>query len=248
MGALLGPLAAIGLLATFASNLRPVLWWAVVPGVAAVVLLALGVEDSHDGAHDKARAPIGWRDVGQLGAPFWSAVAVGVAFTMARFSEAFLVLRAADVGLAPAQVPVVMVAMSVVYAVTTVPAGSLSDRIDRRLVLAAGLRALIASDLVLGLWGTVAGTLVGAGIGGLSNGFTQGLFGALVADTAPAHLRGTAFGLFNLATGVALLASSGLAGLLWQAHGPAAAFLAGAAFALLALFGLAAAIRRIGRR
>lgn len=245
VGAFAGPLLAITLMALLASDIRAVFWWAIVPAAIAVLLLVLGVEEpARPTAGGKAQPPITWTDLGRLGRPFWAVVAVGVVFTLARFSEAFLVLRASDVGLPAAYVPVIMVAMNFVYALVSTPAGSLSDRIDRRLVLAAGLAALIAADLVLGLWGTVAGALTGAAIWGLYNGLTQGLLSALVADTAPETLRGTAFGIFNLITGIALLAASALAGLLWQHYGPATTFLAGACFAAAALIGMLFVMRR----
>jgi len=207
----------------------------------------LGVEEtanrSADGAEKKG-PPVSWADVGHMGWPFWNVVVVGVVFTLARFSEAFLILRAAGVGLPPLQVPIIMVVMNLVYALVSTPAGSLSDRVDRRLVLAAGLAVLVAADLTLGYWASVPGALVGAALWGLSNGLTQGLLSAMVADSAPDRLRGTAFGLFNLVTGVALLGASGLAGLLWQYTGPQTTFLAGAIFAALALLGLLAVRRR----
>ncbi len=165
-------------------------------------------------------------------------VGIGLVFALGRFSEAFLVLRAREAGLPLALVPVVMIVMNLVYAAVATPAGGLSDRMDRRLVLSAGLAALIAADLVLARFGSIAGALTGAGLWGLHMGLTQGLFAALVADTAPGNLRGTAFGLFNLASGVALFLASLLAGGLWDRLGSAATFRCGAVFAGLALAGL----------
>ena len=244
IGAFVGPVLAIGLMALLASDIRLVFWWAIVPAIICVALLVLGVEEPAQASEKHAKPPTSWRELGALGGAFWSVVAIGVVFTLARFSEAFLILRATNVGLKAEFAPVVMVAMNIVYAAVSAPAGSLSDRIGRRALLMAGLLALIAADLVLGLWGTIAGVIVGAGMWGFSNGLTQGLLSALVADTAPAHLRGTAFGLFNLLSGVALLVASGLAGLLWQAYGPTETFLAGAGFAALSLIGLMLAVRR----
>ena len=159
-------------------------------------------------------------------------------FTLARFSEAFLILRAREVGLPLAAVPIVMIAMNLVYALVSTPAGALSDHIDRRFVLASGLVALVAADLVLAHFGSVAGALAGAGLWGLHMGLSHGLFAAMVADAAPPRLRGTAFGLFHLLSGVALLLASGLAGVLWDRIGSAATFQCGAAFAGIALLGL----------
>ena len=246
VGAFVGPLAAVALMFLLAGDIRGVFWWAVVPAGIAVILVIFGVEEPTQLSHHKEnKLPIAWSDVRNIGSAYWSVVGVGAVFTMARFSEAFLVLRAQDVGFAIALVPLVMVAMNVVYSVVSTPAGSWSDRVDRRLILAAGLLSLIAADLVLALIGSILGALIGAALWGLHMGLSQGLLAALVADTSPAPLRGTAFGVFNLATGVVTLASSALAGLLWSLYGPQATFLSGAIFATLALFGLVVLIRKV---
>jgi MFS family permease len=245
VGAFAGPLAAIVLVAGFHFELRGVFAVAIVPGVFAVLLLILGVEEP-SGA-EKASSPrqrLRAGDLRELSAPFWIVVAVGAVFTLARFSEAFLVLRAREVGLPLAYVPAIMLAMNLVYGGVATPAGSLSDRVDRRLVLASGLVALIASDLVLARFGTVSGALAGAGLWGLHMGVTQGLFAALVADTAPAALRGTAFGLFNLVSGVSTFLASVIAGVLWQGFGSETTFLVGATLSGVALVGLLALVRR----
>ncbi len=247
VGAFLGPLLAIALMAMLSNDIRKVYAWAVVPAVIAVVLLILGVEDPKPRSGQALRpAPIRPSQIRDMGRPFWTVVGVGVVFTMARFSEAFLVLRAQDVGLAVALVPVVMVVMNIVYSAVSTPAGSLSDRIDRRQLLAVGLGVLVAADAVLALVPNVAGVLVGVALWGLHMGLTQGVLAALVADAAPENLRGTAFGLFNLATGITLLAASALAGLLWTDLCAPATFAAGGAFAALAALGLLAVIRRPG--
>ena len=173
-----------------------------------------------------------------MGRPFWSVVAVGVVFTLARFSEAFLVLRAQGAGLHPTFIPLVLIVMNIVYAVVAAPAGSLSDRMDRRALLAIGLGILILADLALTFLPSIGGVLLGVALWGAHMGVTQGLLSALVADAAPDRLRGTAFGLFNLATGLALLVASGLAGLLWSRFGAPATFLAGGVFCAVALAGL----------
>lgn len=239
IGAFAGPLIAMALMFVLAGNIRAVFAWAVVPAALAVAVLIFAVQEPRpvDGVRHP-RPPIRWIDVLAMGGAFWSVVALGVVFTMARFSEAFLVLRAQDVGLAIALVPVVMVVMNVVYSVVAAPAGSLSDRMDRRWLLIIGLAVLIAADVVLAFVATIPGVLIGVALWGLHMGLTQGLLAALVVDTAPSHMRGTAFGLFNLASGVTLLAASVVAGLLWSRMGPEATFLAGAVFALLATAGL----------
>lgn len=245
IGAFAGPLVAMGLMLVLAGNIRAVFAWAVVPAMLAVLILVFAVKEPRavDGVRHP-RPPIRWTDVLAMGGAFWGVVALGAVFTMARFSEAFLVLRAQDVGLAITLVPVVMVVMNVVYSVVAAPAGSLSDRMDRRWLLIIGLAVLIAADLVLAFVASVLGVLVGVALWGLHMGLTQGLLAALVVDTAPAHMRGTAFGFFNLASGVTLLAASVVAGVLWSRIGPEATFIAGAAFALLATIGLAVMTQR----
>lgn len=182
--------------------------------------------------------PIRGQDLVRLSADYWWVIGVGVVLTLARFSEAFLVLKGRAAGLPLALVPVVMVVMNVVYAATSAPAGALSDRIGRRPVLVAGLAALACADLALALMPGLAGLFVGVSLWGLYMWLTQGLLSALVADTAPEDLRGTAFGIFNLATAAALLAASGIAGLFWDRYGPSSTFLVGAVFAALAAAGL----------
>lgn len=237
-GAFLGPLAAIGLMSLLDGNMRAVFAVAVVPALVAVALVVLGVEEPRGATHWRAAAPVRWSEVRGMDLAFWAAVGVGVVFTLARFSEAFLLLRASELGLSATLAPLVLVVMNAVYALAATPLGSLSDRMGRRPLLVAGLAVLILADLVLARAQSPWMALAGAGVWGLHMGFTQGLLSAVVADAAPERLRGTAFGVFNLATGAALLAASAIAGLLWSTIGPAATFLAGAGFAALALLGL----------
>ncbi len=239
VGAFGGPLLAIALLVATGGDLRFVFAVAVIPGAIAVGLLVFGVEDPQrpEGHAAHARGSL-LGGIAAFPASFWWVVGIGLVFTLARVSEAFLVLRAQEVGMPLAAVPVVMIVMNLVYAGGSTPAGALSDRIDRRWVLAAGLVALIAADLVLASVASIAGTLVGAGLWGLHLALSQGLLGAMVADRAPDHLRGTAFGLFHLVSGVALLGASLLAGLLWEHLGSDVTFLCGAAFSGTALLGL----------
>jgi MFS family permease len=234
IGAFAGPLLAMALLALLA-NVRIVFWIALIPGVLSVLVLIAFVREPAAIAPSKpATAPLAWSRLRGIGHAFWIVVAIGVVFTFARFSEAFLVLRGQDAGLALALLPGILIAMNVVYASSAWPAGVLSDSVDRRLVLAAGLGALVAADLMLALWTSVPGVLIGAALWGLHMGLTQGLLAAMVADAAPADLRGTAFGLFNVVTGVVLFLASALAGVLWETIGHDATFLAGGAFAALA--------------
>jgi MFS family permease len=186
----------------------------------------------------EARFPLHVNELKRLGLLYWNVVAVAVVFTLARFSEAFLILRAQNVGLDVALVPAVLVLMNVFYALAAYPAGVLSDNGDRTKLLTIGLLLLVAADLILALTSGLIGVAIGVALWGLHMGFSQGLLSALVADAAPAELRGTAYGMLNLLTGVALLAASIIAGILWDATGPQATFLAGAGFAALALSGL----------
>ncbi len=244
LGAVIGPLIAIGLMAALAGDVRSVFWWALVPAAIAVVLLIAGVEEPSTVPNKGARIPIRLSDAKRLGLGFWAVVGFGAIFTLARFSEAFLILRAQDRGLMLAFAPIVLVLMNVVYAAVATPAGSLSDRIGRRGLLVSALLTLIAADLVLAFWANLAGALVGTALWGLHMGLSQGLLAAMVADRTPPELRGTGFGLFNLAGGAAALIASALAGLLWQRLGAAATFEAGAGFAGVALVGLVVLAKR----
>jgi MFS family permease len=238
VGALLGPVAAIALMALYAGDLRAVLWIAVLPAALAVVTLMIAVkEPEHE--RTRARTPIRLADLRGLRARYWMIVALGAVLTLARFSEAFLVLRAQDLGLAIAWVPAVMIAMNFVYAGAAYPAGIAADRGGRPALLVWGLLALIAADIILATATSALQVFAGAALWGLHMALTQGLLATLVADTAPPELRGTAFGLFNLVTGVFLLFASVLAGALWSGLGAAATFYAGAVFTAVALVGLA---------
>lgn len=238
VGAFVGPLIAVVAMAASANDFRLVFWIAVVPGLVAVAILVLGVREPPQARSTvKARIPLRWSELGRLNRLYWMAVAAGAVLTLARFSEAFLVLRAEDAGLSLALIPLVLVVMNVVYAISAYPMGVLSDRYDRRLVLAAGFSVLILADIILAFASGIWGVMLGIGFWGLHMGMTQGLLAALVADTTPTNLRGTAFGLFNLASGAALLLASLIAGLLWELVGPSATFLAGAAFTATGLLG-----------
>jgi len=237
VGAVLGPLAAIGLMILLASDMRAVLWVAVVPAILSVVVLVLFVREPRatptGHAHPLSRAALGELTLG-----YWFVVALGAVFTLARFSEAFLVLRARDLGMALAMVPVVLVVMNLAYTAIAYPAGLAVDKGYRNHLLGWGLIALIAADLVIASFASLAALFAGVLLWGAHMGLTQGLLSALVADTAPAPLRGTAFGVFHLVSGAALLAASVLAGWLWSERGAAATFYAGAAFTATALAGL----------
>ncbi len=247
VGAFTGPLAAVGLMLVFGGNFRRVFWVAVLPAFISVGLLALFVHEPQASAKaGKNRVPLPWQEIRNFSAAFWSVVAVGGIFTLARFSEAFLILRAGSLGVGNDYVPIVLVVMNVVYAASSYPVGHLSDRVDRRWMLAVGGAVLIAADIVLARAAGVAGLLMGVALWGLHMGFSQGLLAALVADAAPEERRGTAFGLFNLVSGIVVLLASIVAGTLWDRIGAPATFYAGACFAGLGLVALLLQIRFSG--
>ena len=233
-GAFIGPLAAIGLMALTLNNFTLVFWIAVVPAFIAFALIVFAVKDPAPTNAAQERPRPRFAGIGRFTIAFWLVVAIAAVLTLARFSEAFLILRAQNLGMPLALVPAVLVVMNVVYALSAYPAGAASDRFGRTGVLALGIAALIAADLLLALGGNLAIMLLGVVLWGLHMGLTQGLLATLVADMAPADLRGTAFGVFNLASGAALLLASVAAGLLWDRFGPEATFLAGAAISAAA--------------
>jgi MFS family permease len=241
IGAFIGPVLAVVFMAWFADNLKAVMWIAVAPAFIAVAILVAYVREPE---HADADAPAGTSSIlagaGRLPLRYWLVVLLGAVFTLARFSEAFLVLRAKDVGLPLGYVPLVMIVMNVFYAGFAYPAGVAADHVSRRTLLLVGLAMLIAADVVLAVAASPWTAFAGTALWGLHMALTQGLLSKLVADTATKELRGTAFGLFNLASGAALLLASVIAGALWTAFGPSATFLAGGVFAAVAAFGLLA--------
>ena len=238
VGAFLGPLLAVGLMLVWANDFRAVFAVAIIPAALCVALLVLGVQEPERPAGAPRVNPISRTNLKRLPRAYWWVVGVGAVFTLARFSEAFLVLRAEQVGIALALVPLVMVAMNAVFSVTAYPFGKLSDRVSHRRLLLAGLAVLVLADVVLAASTHWTGLLLGVALWGVHMGMTQGLLAAMVADTAPADLRGTAYGFFNLMSGLAMLAASVVAGLLWQYWGPAWTFGAGAMFSAVAMAAL----------
>jgi MFS family permease len=239
IGAFVGPLTAVAFMVWLANDIRAVLWIAVVPAFIAVALLVFGVHDPEPaGVGADTQRPLKFSDAKRLPIRYWLIVLLGAVFTLARFSEAFLVLRAQDVGLTLSYVPLVLIVMNVAYTATAYPAGVAADQLSPRTLLIVGLAMLVAADLVLAAAPSPLVALMGAAVWGIHMGLTQGLFAKLVADTAPVEIRGTGFGLFNLVGGSALLLASVVAGALWTALGAPATFLTGAAFAMLALLGL----------
>jgi len=239
VGAFLGPLLAVVLMLRLANDFRAVFRIAVIPGMMAVGLLFFGLREPEHRKSEKRTNPIQQESLKHLGRPYYWVVCIGAIFTLARFSEAFLVLRAQQGGVPVALVPLVMVAMNLVYALSAYPFGKLSDRMSHTKLLALGLVILIAADLVLATSNHWSVMLIGVALWGVHMGITQGLLATMVADTAPNDLRGTAYGFFNLMSGLAMLLASGLAGLLWDQVGASATFYTGAMFCVIALIGLA---------
>jgi MFS family permease len=238
VGAFLGPLLAVGLMLLWANDFRRIFWVALIPGLLAVALLMFGVREQQRPREGKRTNPLRRETLKRLNVSYWWVVAIGAVFTLARFSEAFLVLRAQQGGIPVALVPLVMVAMNVIYAASAYPFGRLSDRVSHVKLLALGLVVLIAADLVLAANDHWAVVVAGVALWGVHMGITQGLLATMVANTAPADLRGTAYGMFNLVSGIAMLIASVIAGLLWDAFGASSTFYAGAGFCILALIGL----------
>jgi len=235
MGAFLGPLLAMGLMLAWADDFRAVFWVAVIPAILAVAVLLFGVREPERQVNGKRTNPIRRENLRRLPTPYWWVVGIGGVFTLARFSEAFLVLRVQSTGLALALVPLVLIVMNAVYALAAYPCGKLADALNHRTLLAWGLFLLILADVALAWDGHWTMAWVGIVLWGLHLAMTQGLLAAMIADTAPADLRGTAYGFFNLASGLAMLLASALAGLLWDSLGAVFTFLSGAVFSGAAL-------------
>ncbi|MDP1769819.1 MAG: MFS transporter [Nitrospirota bacterium] len=238
VGAFLGPLLAVALMLLWANDFRAIFWVAVLPGFMAVALLLFGIHEPEHRQTATRKNPIRWDNLTRLRPAYWWVVGIGAIFTLARFSEAFLVLRAQQGGIPIALVPLVMVAMNLIYALSAYPFGKLSDQMSHMRLLTLGLLVLIAADVVLATSNHWSMVLLGVGLWGLHMGMTQGLLATMVTATAPADLRGTAYGAFSLASGLAMLIASVLAGLLWDQFGAPITFYAGAWFCAVALIGL----------
>jgi MFS family permease len=238
VGAILGPLAAIGLMLAFMDDVRTVLWFAVIPAVLSVTVLVIWVREPASSHRSTSDLSVALSSFTKLPATYWIVVVIGAVLTLARFSEAFLVLRAQELGIALAMVPIVLVVMNLAYTAIAYPTGLAADRGHGRVLLTSGFLALIAADLVLAMSAERLLFFIGIVLWGAHMGLTQGLLSAMVADAAPPQLRGTAFGVFHLVSGTALLAASVLAGWLWSAYGSAYTFYAGAVFTAIALAGL----------
>jgi MFS family permease len=238
VGAFIGPLLAMSGMLLLANNIRLVLWIAVIPGVIALLILALAVNDPKNQVRQPNKVYFQWRDFRKFSSAYWQLVVIASVFTLARFSDAFLILKAQASGIPIALVPLVMVVMNIIYAAVAYPAGIWSDKINRKTVLLIGIVFLIVADLVLGFANHLWVLGIGLILWGLHMALTQGLLAAMVTDTAPPDLRGTAYGIFYCVSGIATLISSIVAGMLWDAHGPSYTFFAGALFTTLAFIAL----------
>ena len=235
IGAFVGPLLAVGLMLLWANDFRAVFWVAVIPGILSVLLLAFGISEPDTCSTTKRTNPLVMANLKRLNNQYWWVVCIGSVFTLAGFSEAFLVLRAQDSSVPITYIPLIIVLMNIIYALSAYPFGHLSDHISRYKLLGYGLLMLICADIALAINGHWSVLLLGVVFWGLHMGLTQGILAALVADVAPQDLRGTAFGFFNLASGIALFAASIIAGWLWDSVGASATFLMGAGFCSITL-------------
>jgi MFS family permease len=239
VGAVIGPLLAVALMLFFANHFQIVFWIAVIPGVLSVMLLILGVKEPLTPTpREKRINPLSRQNLSRLDSAYWWIVGIGAIFTLARFSEAFLVLRAINVGMSIATAPIVMVIMSFTYAISAYPFGKLADSMSHSRLLMIGILLLIVADILLAINHHWIALIAGVSLWGIHMGMTQGLLATMVADVSPKDLRGTAFGFFNLASGLMMLIASMLAGFLWQYFGPSVTFYTGAVFCVMALIGL----------
>ena len=239
-GAFIGPLFAMGLMLLWANDFRAVFWAATVPALLCVALLVFGVKEPERAPGAARTNPISRANLKRLSAAYWSVVTIGAVFTLARFSEAFLVLRAQQGGLPLAAIPLVLIVLNLVFSAGAYPLGKLSDSVSHTRLLMAGMAVLIAADALLAWSNHGVVFWLGVALWGLHMALTQGLLATMIANAAPPDLRGTAFGMFNLVCGVAMLLASGLAGWLWDRLGAPTTFVAGMGFSALALAGLAA--------
>lgn len=239
-GGFIGPILAVSLMFLLSDNITLSLWFAVIPAVLCMAFLIFGVEEPENVPSSRAKGkknglPLNRADLTQLNGRYWLVVLIGTLFSLARFSVAFLALRAMELGLPVGLSPLVLIIMGIVFSLSSYPVGVLADRMDRGRLLALGFIALIIAEILMANASHYGLVLLGIAVWGLHLGLTQGLLSTLVADSAPDHLRGTAFGIFNLANGIALLIASLVAGILWQMLGASTTFYTGAAFAGAAL-------------
>ncbi|OJU12180.1 MAG: MFS transporter [Caulobacterales bacterium 68-7] len=238
VGGFVGPLLAIGLMALLAGNIKQVFWLASIPAFFAIALLVLGVSDPPRG-DEAGKAPPSLKGALKLDTATWSMIVLTAVIGLARFSEAFLVMKGLDVGVPESYAPAAIILLHIVFGLAAFPVGALSDRIGRGSLLLLSLAFLAAADVVLAVSTGQIAYYSGVALWGLHMGFSQGLLMTLIADAAPAHLRGSAFGLFSLISGLIALVGNVAAGLLWDSYGPQATFAVGAALSVLCAGGVA---------
>jgi MFS family permease len=235
VGAFLGPLLAVALMLVSSNNFRLVFWIATIPAVIALVLIIFAVREKNREFLQAPTYPLSLENFKKLGSGYWLVVLVGALLGLARFSDAFLILRAFDIGIPMSFVPLIMVLMNVVYAATAYPFGKLSDRIGHSKILMFGMVILFSADICLAVGTHLTSVLSGVALWGLHMGLTQGILSSLVAAAAPVDLRGTAYGVYNFVLGIALLVASALAGFIWDVWGPAYTFYTSAVACLASL-------------
>jgi MFS family permease len=233
-GTVLGPMLAAAIMAASAHDFRLVFWIAVIPAALSVIVLVARVEETPRSAPEP-KSRLDWRSLTVLPSAYWSVVAVACIIALARFSQAFLLLKANAIGVRMAHVPVYLALVGLVYGVSAYPFGVLADRMDRRIQLGMGVATLALSHVVLAFSDTGSVLVLGTLLWGLQLGIIDGLLGASVADTTPEKLRGTGFGVYYSCVGLASLIASATAGLLWQTGGAAVTFSVGAGIAATAL-------------
>ena len=234
VGALIAPLAAVGLMILFVEDIRAVFWIAVIPAALSFLLALIAVKEPAANLAVATFQPLfhGFRD---LERPVRRLLAVVFLFSLARFSEWFLILRALDVGVSPVLSPLALVAFNVGFLALAYPAGALSDRMSPRSILMAGMGVLVVANFLLAQDIGLLGLTVGILLWGAHMALTQGIFARMVADVAPDHLRATSFGAFYFVSGIGTLLASLAAGFIWDRDGAATTFIAGAGAAAVAL-------------
>jgi len=244
IGALIGPIVAILGLLIFSNNIRAILWVSVIPAILSVVIFIVGIHDvEHKYTEDEKTFIFKFKNIFKIGTEYWQIVLIGGLLNLARFSDAFLILKAYELGLPITYVPLVMVLMNCFYAVSSYPAGILSDNINRKFILIIGIVFLIIADLVLAFTDSTWMLALGVGFWGMHMAFTKGILDAMVTDTASIRLLGSAYGIFNFVCGIAVLFASIISGVLWQVYGPFYSFSVGAFLAFLACLSLSLLIK-----
>lgn len=233
VGAFIGPILAIILMSLLGDQLRLVFWVALIPGLLAVALILLGVEEPKNAP--TGETPMKAWKFNHFSAAFWEACAMGFILQLSRLGDAFLILRAKDFGVATHFLPGVLIVMNIVYSLTSYPAGSLSDRVGRKTVITFGFLLLALANGLLALNASIVITFLGIVLWGIQMGLTQSNLIALVTDTCPATLRGTALGIYNLFSAIAMIIGGSSTGYIWDHFGASTAFYVAASVSVIGL-------------